>query len=249
MAPHSLRAVTEGELATLTATATGPIHLHIAEQTGEVDDCLAWSGARPVEWLMDRFEVDRRWCLVHATHMTAAETHRLAESGAVAGLCPITEANLGDGLFPAKSFLDAGGAFGVGSDSNVRIDASEELRLLEYGQRLTGRARNVLARGQNGSTGADLCRGALAGGAQALGQAITGLTPGASADIVTLKGDHPDLAWRRGDQLIDSWIFAGGMQMVDCVWRYGRKVVTQGRHEAREAVVPRYRATLERIIP
>ncbi|HEY9235403.1 MAG TPA: formimidoylglutamate deiminase, partial [Phenylobacterium sp.] len=143
VAPHSLRAVTEAELAEVTRL-DGPIHIHIAEQVKEVDDCLAWSGARPVEWLQDRFYPDRRWCLVHATHMTASERGRLAASGAAAGLCPITEANLGDGVFPAAAYLAEAGVFGVGSDSNVRIDAAEELRLLEYGQRLSERARNVL---------------------------------------------------------------------------------------------------------
>lgn len=248
VAPHSLRAVTEDELSALTTAAPGPIHIHIAEQVREVDDCLASSGARPVEWLLDRLPVDPRWCLVHATHMTAGETARLAGSGAVAGLCPITEANLGDGIFPAEAFLAAGGAFGVGSDSNVRIDASEELRLLEYGQRLTRRARNVLAGDYGRSTGADLYRGAVAGGAQALGHGATGLIPGAAADIVSLKADHPDLCGRRGDQQIDSWIFAGGSQMVDCVWRFGRMVVAQGRHQARDAIVPRYRAAMERLV-
>ncbi|WP_411288677.1 formimidoylglutamate deiminase [Phenylobacterium sp.] len=248
IAPHSLRAVTEAELSALTAAAAEPIHIHIAEQIWEVEDCVAWSGARPVEWLLDRFPVDPRWCLVHATHMTPGETTRLAQSGAVAGLCPITEANLGDGVFPAEAFLTAGGAFGVGSDSNVRIDASEELRLLEYGQRLTRRARNVLASEGGRSTGADLYRGAVAGGAQALGRDATGLVPGAAADIVSLKADHPDLCGRRGDQQIDSWVFAGGSQMVDCVWRFGRQVVAQGRHQGRDVIVPRYRAVMERLL-
>ena len=140
VAPHSLRAVTEAELR-FVADVARPIHLHIAEQTQEVEDCLAWSGARPVEWLQDRFAPDENWCLVHATHVTASELQRIAAGGAVAGLCPITEANLGDGVFPAAAYLAAGGVLGVGSDSNVRIDAAEELRLLEYGQRLQiGRA-------------------------------------------------------------------------------------------------------------
>src|SRR3546814_4237499 len=130
-----------------------PVHIHIAEQMKEVEDCLAWSGARPVEWLLDHAAVDARWCLVHATHITAGETAAMAQSGAVAGLCPITEANLGDGLFPAEAFVAAGGRYGVGSDSNVRIDAAGELRLLEYGQRLARRGRNLLAPGQGRPTG------------------------------------------------------------------------------------------------
>ena len=142
IAPHSLRAVTPDELAAILPLAQGgPVHIHIAEQTREVDDCLAWSGQRPVAWLLDHAPVDRRWCLVHATHMEDAEMRALAASGAIAGLCPITEANLGDGVFPAMDFLAAGGGLGVGSDSNVLIDLAEELRLLEYGQRLTRRSR------------------------------------------------------------------------------------------------------------
>jgi formiminoglutamate deiminase len=247
-APHSLRAVTQAELVAVSAGA-GPVHIHIAEQVKEVEDCLAWSGVRPVEWLLDNAPVDDRWCLVHATHMTPAETGRLARSGAVAGLCPITEANLGDGLFPAPAFVGAGGAIGVGSDSNVRIDAAEELRLLEYGQRLTVRARNVLAGSAGGSTGAALYRRALAGGAQALSQpAVVGLAQGSAADLVTLDSNHPDLAGRAGDAILDAYVFAGGSRLVKDVWRAGRKVVEDGRHHARDRIVARYRATLERLL-
>ena len=247
VAPHSLRAVTEAELARIIANAGGPIHIHIAEQVREVEDCVVWSGARPVQWLLDRFEVDGRWCLVHATHMIPDETARLAVSGAVAGLCPITEANLGDGLFPAPEFLGAGGAFGIGSDSNVRIDAAEELRTLEYGQRLARQARNVLASQVGQSTGAELFRCALGGGAQALG-GDSGLGIGASADIVSLRDDHSDLAGRDGDAWIDSWVFAGGSRAVDCVWRFGRKVVAHGQHHARSRIVARYRAAIEGLL-
>ena len=159
VAPHSLRAATPEQLDQIIPLADGgPIHIHIAEQTREVGDCLAWSGQRPVEWLLDHAPVDHRWCLVHATHMSDAETDRLARSGAVAGLCPITEANLGDGVFPAARFLDEGGAFGIGSDSNVMVDAAEELRLLEYGQRLTRRARNVLTARGYPATGGEAVR-------------------------------------------------------------------------------------------
>ncbi|MES2337519.1 MAG: formimidoylglutamate deiminase [Pseudomonadota bacterium] len=245
VAPHSLRAVTPDQLAALLPMQDGPIHIHAAEQTREVEDCLAWSGARPVEWLLDHMPIDRRWCLVHATHMTPTETRRLARSGAVAGLCPITEANLGDGIFSALAFLAEGGRFGIGSDSNVRIDATEELRLLEYGQRLRLRGRNVLANG--GSTGAALWTGALAGGAQALG-AVQSITPGASADFVTLDPGHPDLAGRRGDTILDALVFAAGRSAIDGVWRRGRQVVTNGRHVARERIADRYRATLARLL-
>lgn len=248
VAPHSLRAVTRSELAAM-SDGSGPIHIHIAEQVQEVEDCLAWSGARPVEWLLDNADVDSRWCLVHATHMTAGETRRMARSGAVAGLCPITEANLGDGLFPAAAFLEAGGQIGVGSDSNVRIDLAEELRLLEYGQRLSLRGRNILAAGAGASTGATLYRHALTGGARALGQPFaSGLSKGGPADLVALDGDHPDLAGRSGDAILDAYVFAGGSRLVKDVWRAGRKVVEDGRHHARDRIVARYRVTLDRLL-
>lgn len=248
VAPHSLRAVTPAELAALDSLARGrPIHIHIAEQVKEVEDCLRWSGRRPVEWLLGEADVGPSWCLVHATHMTEAETTALARSGAVAGLCPITEANLGDGLFPAEAFLEAGGRFGIGSDSNVRIDATEELRLLEYGQRLLHRGRNRLARAAGHSTGADLFAGALAGGAQALGVAA-GLEVGLPFDAVSLNSGHPSLAERAPEVLLDGLIFAAGRGGIDCVWRRGRKQVSGGRHVRRDEVVARYRATLSGLL-
>jgi formiminoglutamate deiminase len=231
IAPHSLRAVTGEELtAILPLAGAGPIHIHIAEQTKEVDDCLAATGARPVRWLMNNAPVDKRWCLVHATHLNAMETERLAKSGAVAGLCPITEANLGDGVFPAHDYLAAGGAFGIGSDSNVLIDAAEELRTLEYGQRLTRRARNVLAKAPGGSTGGALFKAAVSGGAQALG-VVGGLRRGRPADFVTLDRAHPAMIGRDGDALLDSLVFAGRHGAIDGVWRGGRQVVSSGRHD------------------
>lgn len=245
LAPHSLRAVTPEQLAALVPLSPGPIHLHVAEQRREVEDCLAWSGARPVDWLLDHAAVDPRWCLVHATHMTAKETRRLATSGAVAGLCPITEANLGDGLFPAPAFLAAGGRFGVGSDSNVLVDAYEELRWLEYGQRLAHHGRNLL--GGGGATGAALYHGALAGGAQALG-ADAGIAVGASADLVAIDPDHPALAAREGGAILDGLVFAAGRGAIDKVWRRGRLVVSDGRHVARERIAARYRTTLRRLL-
>jgi formimidoylglutamate deiminase len=248
IAPHSLRAVTPDELAAILPLAgDGPVHIHIAEQVKEVADCLAWSAKRPVEWLLDAMPVDRRWCLVHATHITDEEANRLAGSGAVAGLCPITEANLGDGIFPAGAFQAAGGTFGVGSDSNVRISLTEELRLLEYGQRLQGQARNVMAGAAEKSTGRALFDGVLRGGAQALG-IDGGLTVGASADIVSLDADHPALVARTGDDLLDGFIFAGGDKLISSVWRAGEKVVSDGIHHRRAEVSVRYRRTLERLL-
>ena len=247
LAAHSLRAVTPDELAGLVALAgDGPIHIHVAEQVKEVQDCLAWSGLRPVEWLIANAPVDARWCLVHATHVTPQEQSRIAASRAVVGLCPITEANLGDGLFPAEAFLADRGRFGVGSDSNVLIDAAEELRTLEYGQRLMHRGRNLLAGGPGRSTGGDLFHAALAGGAQALG-AAAGLAVGAPADIVSLDPGHPSLIGREADALIDGWVFAG-RGLVDRVWRQGREVVAGGRHHARAAVEARYRPAMARLL-
>lgn len=248
VAPHSLRAVSPGQLRDLAALSGGrPVHIHIAEQVKEVDDCLAWSGRRPVEWLLDHAEVGANWCLVHATHMTDAETRAVARSGAVAGLCPITEANLGDGLFPVDAFLDADGLYGIGSDSNVLIDGAEELRLLEYGQRLGRRARNVMARAPGRSTGADLHAGARAGGAAALG-VEGGIAVGLPADIVSLDLDHPALVHREGDAITDSFVFAAGRSAIDCVWRHGDKLVTDGRHRIRDRAVRDYARVLERLI-
>ena len=248
IAPHSLRAVTQDELAQLQPLAgAAPIHIHIAEQVREVEDCLAWSGQRPVEWLLDHAPVDERWCLIHATHMTDAETAALAASGAVAGLCPVTEANLGDGLFPASAFQAAGGRFGVGSDSNVLVDMTEELRLLEYGQRLSARARNVMAAGPDRSTGQDLFDAALRGGAQALG-APAGLAIANAADMVALDRDHPSLEGKTGSTILDALLFAAGRTAIDTVWRQGEIVVKNGRHVQRDAIVAHYRQALAALV-
>lgn len=248
VAPHSLRAVTPEELRDVVGLdPTGPIHIHAAEQVREVSDCVAWSGRRPVQWLLDEMAIDQRWCLVHATHLDPSETHRLAASGAVAGLCPITEANLGDGIFPAQAYLAADGAMGIGTDSNILIDPAHELRMIEYAQRLSLCARNVLG-ADRPSTGARLFLKALAGGAQALGQASSGLCAGASADIVSLAADHPSTFGRKGDSLLDSWIFAGTAGVVQTVWRRGAKVVVEGRHHQADAVAARYRQTLKKLL-
>jgi formiminoglutamate deiminase len=226
------------------------VHIHAAEQTGEVEQCVAWSGVRPVEWLLDHASIDARWCLVHATHLDASETRRLAASGAIAGFCPVTEANLGDGIAPAKPLIDAGGAFGIGTDSNVAIGAYEELRQLEYGQRLRDRARNVITHGAARSTGRVLFDGAVRGGARALGvaDAHAGIAVGAPADFVSLDAASPALLERRDDALLDSLIFAGGGRCVDGVWRAGVQRVANGRHHARDVVAARYRAALARVL-
>ena len=249
IAPHSLRAVAPDELAAIIPLAEGgPVHIHAAEQVKEVEDCLAWSGRRPVQWLLEHAPLDRRWCLIHATHMTDDEVGGFAKTGAVAGLCPITEASLGDGIFPAREFLAAGGAFGVGTDSNVLVGVPDELRQLEYGQRLTHRQRNVLSSGAGRSTGRTLFDHALAGGAQAMAQTAVGLTPGARADIVTLDAAHPSLAGRTHDAIIDGWIFAAGSGAIDCVWASGNKVVESGRHRLREKARTQFNAAVRRLV-
>jgi len=246
IAPHSLRAVTAEELWGLADAADGPIHIHIAEQQREVDACTAWCGQRPLTWLLDHAPVDARWCLVHATHADGEELRRIAASGAVVGLCPITEANLGDGVFPMHEFIRAGGRFGVGSDSNVLISAADELRLLEYGQRLTRHGRNVLAP-DGASSGGWLYRSALTGAAQALG-VMPGLAVGASADLVELDTSHPALAARSGDALMDGWLFAAASGAVRSVWRGACQVVRDGRHCQREAICAHYRMHLQNLI-
>jgi formimidoylglutamate deiminase len=255
IALHSLRAVPEEAMRTVLAAdvARGcPIHIHVAEQIGEVQDCLALRKARPVEWLLDHAPVDARWCFVHATHMDAHETQRLAATGAVAGLCPTTEANLGDGLFPLKAYLDAGGAIGIGSDSHISVSPIEELRWLEYGQRLLTRHRNVSATTRTPSTGERLFASALAGSARAAGVALGSLDAAASeasprADLLALDAASPLLAGRDAAHAIDSWIFAGNTNLVRDVMVAGEWVVRDFRHRDEARVAARYREVVERI--
>ena len=246
VAPHSLRAVTAEELQFLTSLANGPVHIHIAEQMKEVNSCLAHYGARPVQWLLDNQPVNARWCLVHATHLDEAEISGIARSQAVAGLCPVTEANLGDGLFPLTPFLEAGGRIGVGSDSNVKIDAPEELRLLEYGQRLQLQNRNVSQRHAGERCGQSLWQQSVAGGAQALGVA-PGLQPGACADMVSLKiSGLPDML-RSHDNIIEQLVFCHNKDLIDCVWVNGRLTVKEGRHAGREHAQRAFIKTINRV--
>jgi formiminoglutamate deiminase len=244
VAPHSLRAVTPEELEAVVPLAEGgPVHIHVAEQVKEVEDCVAWSGARPVAWLLEHAPVDERWCLIHATHMTEDETRQMARRHAIAGLCPITEANLGDGTFEAPLFLAEGGRYGIGSDSNVLISLPGELRQLEYSQRLAQRARNVIAE-PNGSTGRLLFDQALSGGAAALG-IHSGLRLGNSADLIAL--DATALPYLAADQLLDHWIFAGGLT-IDTVWARGRKQVSGGRHVKRDTIKRRFLETMQALM-
>jgi formimidoylglutamate deiminase len=264
VAPHSLRAVTPEELKAIIGLSGGePIHIHVAEQVREVEACLAWSGQRPLQWLLGNAPVDDRWCLVHATHATSAELRDVAASGAVVGLCPLTESSLGDGIFPAADFFDFGGSVAIGTDSNVRVDAAEELRTLEYSQRLAHRARNVLAKAGGASTGRTLFDAALNGGAVASGcvPAVTlrgatsggstrpaGVVCGALLNLVTLNAQHPVLVDRLGDDILDSWVFAGDRGVVEHVWRAGQQVVVNGHHIRRSAITARYRRALKNLV-
>ena len=244
LAPHSLRATSPDDLARLTDLARGgPVHIHIAEQPREVAEMLAWLGARPVEWLVANLPVDAQWCAIHATHMTPAESRALAATGAVAGLCPITEANLGDGPFDGPGWLAAGGAFGLGSDSNVRISLTEELRTLEYSQRLRDLARNVMLTGE-GSLGTALYTGAARGGAQALGRASGALKVGLWADLMAIDATHPALCALPADRLLDGLAFAAPDGVITDVWAAGRHQVRGGRHIARDQIIRGWRQTV-----
>ncbi len=248
VAPHSLRAVSRDDLRHLASLAPDrPLHMHIAEQEKELDETRAAFGARPVEWLLSEHDVSARWCLIHCTHMTPVETEGLARSGAVAGLCPVTEANLGDGIFDGARFLGAGGSFGVGSDSNIRIAAAEELRQLEYSQRLRDRLRVVLAP-PGRSAGDVLYRGALAGGARALGRESGAIEPGKWADLVALDLDATGFAPLGGSAALDAWIFSAGNAAVSDLWSAGRHRVKGGRHVARGAIAARYRDCLTSVL-
>lgn len=248
VAPHSLRATAPEDLAAVLPLSAGaPIHIHVAEQPREVAEISAWLGARPVEWLLASAPVGPDWCAIHATHMTASETAALARSGATAGLCPITEANLGDGPFNGPGWLAAGGAFGIGSDSNVRISLVEELRTLEYSQRLRDLARNVWVRGE-GSVGAALYLGAARGGARALGRKAGAIAVGRLADLVAIDSGHPALCALSEDRLLDGLAFAAPDGVVTDLWSAGRHRVQGGRHVARARIIGAYRAAVAQLM-
>jgi formimidoylglutamate deiminase len=245
VAPHSLRAVDPAALAALVAALPKeiPIHIHAAEQTREVEECVAALGARPVQWLLDNM-LDRRWCVVHATHLVEDEIRGLAKSGAVAGLCPTTEGNLGDGIFPLLAYRAAGGRYGIGGDSHVSRNPAEELRLLEYFQRVSTKKRNLVATDTNTAVGTTLWLEAAAGGAQALGRRMGALARGMRADFVVLDGEHPDLAGRSGDAAANALVFSGSSDLVRDVMVGGRWVVQQKHHAAEDAAASRYREVL-----
>ncbi|MEZ5751294.1 MAG: formimidoylglutamate deiminase [Paracoccaceae bacterium] len=246
VAPHSLRAVSPSDLAAAVALAgDGPIHMHLAEQVAEVDEVSAALGARPTEWLLGNHDVGARWCLIHATQMIPSETRALARTGAVAGLCPITEANLGDGIFDATGFLANEGRFGVGSDSNIHIALFEELAQLEYSQRLRDRGRAILA-SPTQSAGRRLFTAAATGSAQAAGRASGQIAVGMQADLVGLGTDSVWLCGRTGDRALDTLVFGGhGRDCITDVWSAGRHVVSNGRHARREAVASKFKAVMD----
>ncbi|GMR14802.1 MAG: formimidoylglutamate deiminase [Gammaproteobacteria bacterium] len=238
IAPHSLRAVPGKALHEVLQAwpeQQYPVHIHIAEQPAEVESSLAHLGARPVEWVLDQFPVDKRWCLVHATHMSDNEVELAAASGATAGLCPTTEADLGDGRFKIARWLRAGGRMAVGSDSNVRISVAEELRLLEYNERLSSGQRNVLTESDT-TCGRFLYAHAAIGGGIAIGQPVGQLDTGYRADLLELDDGHELLAGREPDVAMDSWIFAGDRSMIKSVWVAGQCVIRQGVHAREESI-------------
>jgi formimidoylglutamate deiminase len=251
ISPHSYRAVTVDLLKTVMGGVdpASPIHIHVAEQTKEVDDCLAWCGKRPVELMLDNFDVSARWCAIHATHMTEDETQRLAKSGAIAGLCPTTEANLGDGIFRADRFLKSGGAIAIGSDSNISVSPAEDLRMLEYSQRLRDHTRNALASGPGQSTGRSLFNAALAGGATAMAQPVGAIASGYRADIAVLDDELPSLSGRSGDNLLDTWIFSAGNPCVKDMFVAGKHVVKDRHHPAQDKILRDFQSAVKRLAP
>lgn len=248
-APHSLRAAGIDQIRALAAglPQARPLHIHIAEQQAEVEQCLAHTGRRPVAYLMDEVAVDARWCLVHATHLVESEVQSLAGSGAVAGLCPTTEANLGDGLFPLEPYLAAGGVFGVGSDSHVSQSPVEELRWLEYGQRLQHQRRNIAVGGAQREVGDFLWQAALRGGAQAAGRRVGALESGRRADLLVLDGSHPNLDGVLDAEVLGRFLFCGNDNLVRDVLCGGRWVVQGGRHMAQDAIAQRYRQAVKQL--
>ena len=247
VAPHSLRAVGREDLAaTAKLAGDGPVHMHLAEQVAEVEEVVTAWGKRPVEWVLDQADVDGRWCMIHCTQMQPHETEGLAATGAVAGLCPITESSLGDGIFDGVRWFDAGGKIAIGSDSNIRISLTEELRTLEYSQRLRDRSRAALASGEK-STGRRVFEAMVDGGAQAAGRGTGGIAEGSWGDLLALDGKAVDLQGREGDAILDAYIFAGDDRMVSRVWAAGRPVVEGGRHVKHAEIRDRYAATMAKL--
>ena len=252
-APHSLRAVNPAQLAAISTSLhetdpNAPIHIHIAEQVREVEECVGWSGRRPVEWLLEAADVDQRWCLIHATHLADDEVGAIAKCGAVVGLCPTTEANLGDGVFRLKEYAVAGGQFGIGSDSNVSVSPTEELRWLEYGQRLIRLGRNVYANDEGSDVGVRLWRDAAIGGARALAQPVGSLEVGRRADLIVLDETSTNLIGKSGDTLLSGQIFAGNRSAVRDVYVAGSSVIVEGRHVRQSEIVQSFSKVMEKLL-
>ncbi len=240
IAPHSLRATTPEELRELTSKfSNSPIHIHIAEQPKEVMEISEWLGARPVEWILKNNEIKDNWCMIHATHMTPVETNELAKTQAVVGLCPMTEANLGDGPFNGPTYLEAGGKFGLGSDSNIKISLTEELRILEYSQRLRDLKRNIMV-DEVGSVGKTLYLGAATGGSQALARKSGSIEIGKLGDLLAINSRHQQLCTLKEEQLFDGLCFAADDNIVTDVWSAGRHNVKEGRHVMKQKIVENY---------
>jgi len=253
IAPHSLRAVSEQQLAEVVSFMRNmdeyaPIHIHISEQTKEVADSLDFYGKRPVEWLLDNHQMDNNWCLIHATHLSESEIRGLANSGAIAGICPTTEANLGDGIFPTKRFLSLDGKLAIGSDSHIAINVADELRLLEYGQRLTSHQRAVLVDQDCSSVGQYLYKKAAMDGANALSQNIGEISVGKRADLVILDRDHPSLFSKSESQILDAAIFSCNQLPVRDVFVGGAKVISEGKHSAQQQTTQQYKKVLAKLV-
>jgi formimidoylglutamate deiminase len=253
IAPHSLRAVTPDELSGLEGlrknlVTDGPMHIHIAEQLKEVENCVAHCGARPVEWLLDNAEVDDSWCFIHATHMTPEETGKLAQSGAIAGLCPMTEANLGDGIFPAQEFQAAGGKFGVGTDSNIRTNVTEELQMLEYSQRLSKKRRNILADKDNPNVGDSLYQQTCRGGATALTQPAGVIDIHRRADFVVLDAQLDGVPRPANGRYMDYWLFGASDRTPNDVYVAGQQLIANGCHKNDETIDRDYRRVMHKLL-
>lgn len=252
MSPHSLRAVTTELLLDVLQgldemIEDAPVHIHVAEQTKEVEDCIDWSGRRPVQYLIENLPVSDRWCAIHATHMTGTEIAALAASGVIAGLCPTTEANLGDGTFPAVAYLAQGGSIAIGSDSHITVSPAEDLRQLEYSQRLLYQARTVLTGGAHRSNGRRLLDSVLNGGAQAMNQPVGAIAPDKRLDVAVLDTNHPALYGRKDDEILDAWIFSAGNAAVRHVLVAGDIVVSDRRHRDEDEIAARFRAAIDRL--
>ena len=247
---HSLRAVTAEQMRIVLAAhpQPQPVHIHIAEQQKEVQDCVAWSGLRPVEWLYRHMPADERWCLIHATHLTPDETRQIARSGAVAGLCLTTEANLGDGIFPGQDYLSQQGNWGIGSDSHISVSVSEDLRWFEYGQRLNHRRRNLLHLPGESYIGNVLYAGALRGGRMALGQPIGEIAVGSRADMLLLNSQDPFLATASDAERLNRWIFACAANPIKSVMTGGRWVIENGRHQHEEQITTDFIQVMQQLM-